>query len=82
MIEKELEEYYRDMFELFRNKGWLTLLQDLQDNADNINSVEHATSLEDLYFRKGQLNILGTLLNLESTTTDGYEALQEDDHEL
>ena len=47
-------------------------------NGVNINSVELTKDANDLYFRKGQINILGTVLNLENQITNAHsEALTE-----
>tara|TARA_R110000796_G_scaffold4729_2_gene18063 strand:+ start:1801 stop:2049 length:249 start_codon:yes stop_codon:yes gene_type:complete len=73
MTEQELEVYFKSMNELFRTEGWQTLISDLKNNADAINSVEHTKDDKDLYFRKGQLNILGAILNMEETTLAGQE---------
>jgi hypothetical protein len=77
MTDNELELYFRNMNELFRTKGWLSLLEEMRLNIPLINSVEKTKDEADLNFRKGQLNIIGTLLNLEETTRIGQEASQE-----
>jgi hypothetical protein len=75
---KELETYFNNYFELFRSEGWKQLISDLQNNGVNINSVELTKDANDLYFRKGQINILGTVLNLENQITNAHsEALTE-----
>lgn len=80
MTDNELELYFRKMNDLFRNEGWQVLLEDLKSNIPIINSVENTKDENDLYFRKGQLNILGTLLNLEETTKRGQEeSLREEE---
>ena len=82
MTDNELELYFRQMNELFRTEGWKTLLKDLADNVPVIDSVEHTKDVNDLHFRKGQLNILGTLLNLEATTRTGQEESQQTEDPL
>ena len=77
MTDNVLELYFRNMNELFRTKGWLSLLEEMRLNIPLINSVEKTKDEADLNFRKGQLNIIGTLLNLEETTRIGQEASQE-----
>lgn len=82
MTDNELELYFRKMNGLFRNEGWQALLEDLKVNIPIINSVENTKDENDLYFRKGQLNILGTLLNLEETTKRGQEeSLREEEED-
>jgi len=76
MTDKELEVYFRDMNDLFRTKGWQVFVDDLRQNVANINSVEGTKDGNDLYFRKGQLNIIGAILNIEETTRIGQEESQ------
>ena len=52
---------------MFRTDGWKVLMEELRNNALQINSVEATKDNEDLNFRKGQLNILAFVLNMEST---------------
>lgn len=79
MIDKELEKYYENMYSLFHNEGWKSLLHDLQENAKAINSVEYTTDLNNLHFRKGQLSIIATFLNLENQIREAEkQALEED----
>ena len=73
MTDQELEVYFREMNELFRTNGWQALMKDLSLNIPIINSVESTKDDKDLYFRKGQLNILGAILNMEETTLAGQE---------
>lgn len=42
-------------------------MDELKNNALQINSVEATKDNEELNFRKGQLNILAFVLNMEST---------------
>jgi hypothetical protein len=77
MIEtdKELEKYYEDMLSMFRTKGWTTLKEDLETNAKGIDSVEASKNVEDLFFRKGQLYVIASLLNLEEQVRTAYDNL-------
>ena len=78
MNDKELELYFRQMNELFRNKGWQNLIKDMKLNIPSIDSIENTKDVNDLNFRKGQLNIIGFLLNLEETTKLGQEESLKD----
>ena len=61
------EEYFGEMKLLFQTKGWEILLADLQSNAHIINDIQATSDSDDLYYRKGQLAVLGYLINLEET---------------
>jgi len=64
---QELETYFNNYFAMFRSEGWKQLISDLSGNVAQINSVEMTTDNDNLNFRKGQLNILAFMLNMEST---------------
>lgn len=66
-MEREEEKYYQALKDMFRTEGWKVLMDELRNNAIQINSVEVTKDNEDLHFRKGQLNILAFMLNMEST---------------
>jgi hypothetical protein len=65
-MDNEDDKYVDAMFEMFRTKGWKMLIEDLSKNENNINSVRDTKDSEDLNFRKGQLNILASLVSLET----------------
>jgi hypothetical protein len=66
-MDKETEKYYNSLQDIFVMEGWKELMKELSANALNINTVEATRDNDDLNFRKGQLNILAFILNLEST---------------
>lgn len=74
----ETEEYYNKYFDLFQKDGWKQLVEELQQNALVINSVEATKDSNDLYMRKGQLNVLAYILNLEATINANYDEFIKD----
>lgn len=79
MIDKELETYYRTYREMFMSDGWKQLQEDLMSNVNVINSVEACKDGNDLSFRKGQLAIIGNIVNLEQQITLAEEQANEED---
>jgi len=78
-LDQETEQYYNKYFDLFKTAGWKQLIEELQQNALVINSVEATKDQNDLYVRKGQLNVLAYILNFETTTNNNYEELTKSD---
>ena len=74
----EDEKYVKSMYEMFRTDGWKQLLEDFQKNIVNINSVEATKDNDDMWFRKGQLNILTFITSLEAQV-ENMEADNEKD---
>ena len=77
-MDQETQQYYDNYFTLFSTDGWKQLIEELKQNALVINSVEAAKNANDLYMRKGQINVLAYILNLESTTNANYDELNKD----
>jgi hypothetical protein len=81
-MDKDTEEYYNKYFDLFRTEGWKQLIEELNQNAMLINSVENTKDQEDLYIRKGQLKVLAYLLNFESSLEASFEELEKEDEDI
>ena len=69
---QELEDYFNNYFAMFRSEGWKQLISELHNNVGQINSVEMTTDSDNLHFRKGQLAILATILNLETQIDNAH----------
>ena len=80
-MNKDLEIYFDNYFEMFRSEGWKQLLKDFQQNITNINSVEQTTDSDNLHFRKGQLAILATIVNLENQMDISHKNAMEEEKE-
>lgn len=76
---QELETYFNNYFAMFRSEGWKQLISDLQSNVVQINSVEMTTDNDNLNFRKGQLAILATVLNLETQIDNAHEQAESEE---
>jgi hypothetical protein len=72
-VDQETQQYYDNYFSLFLTDGWKQLTEDFSNNVLSINSVEATKDADDMYFRKGQLNVLAHLLNMETIVTTNYE---------
>ena len=77
-MDQETQQYYDNYFTLFSTDGWKQLIEELKQNTLVINSVEATKDANDLYMRKGQINVLAYILNLESTTNANYDELNKD----
>ena len=72
-MDQETQTYYDQYFSLFLTDGWRQLIQDFSNNALQINSLEAVKDANDMHFRKGQLNVLAHLINMETIVSTNYE---------
>jgi hypothetical protein len=81
-MDQETQQYYDNYFSLFATDGWKQLIAEFSNNTVQINSVEATKDVNDMNFRKGQLNVLAHLINLQTIVETNYEEAsktEEDD---
>ena len=66
---------------MMATQGWTDLLEDFQKLKDSLNNLSLVTDTQDLYFRKGQIDILDLILKRKDTCEQVYEELQNEDSE-
>lgn len=74
-MQPELQEYYEETFSTTSSKGWKFLIEDMENLMDNINDITNVSSTDELFFRKGQLDILNLLINRKKICEESYNSL-------
>jgi len=77
-VDKDIQEYYEARFDMMASKGWKDLVEDTQKMLDAYNKIERLTGVEDLYYTKGQLDILNWVINLKQTSEEAYRELTDE----
>lgn len=77
-MDKDIQEYYEARFDMMASKGWKDLMEDAQKMLDAYNKIERLTGVEDLYYTKGQLDILNWVINLKQTSEEAYRELTDE----
>ena len=73
----ELQKYYEDQFSMMATQGWADLVEDFQKLKESINDITLTTDTQDLFLRKGQLDILDLILQRKETCEKVYEELSD-----
>lgn len=74
-MDKELQAYYEARFDMMTSKGWQDLIEDLRKVEEVSKNLDRCHSVEDLYYAKGQLDILNFIFKLKEASEDAYEEL-------
>lgn len=74
-MDKELAKYYENAFSMMSTQGWIDLIEDFTNLKKNINDLSTVSEPNDLYFRKGQLDILDLILQRREMCDKVYEEL-------
>jgi len=78
----ELEAYFDNYNVLFGSEGFKQLVQELSTNAQRLADIQTVKDAEDLYFRKGQVAALASVINLEATIAAAREQAEADNEEV
>lgn len=72
----ELEKYYTDRFDMMSSKGWKELIEDVEELKKSYENLSSVKTVDDLYFKKGQLDIIHWLINLKEVSEEAFEGLK------
>ena len=75
-MDKELQRYYEETFNMMSTKGWKYLIEDLKELEANLVNVRTVKDDQSLNYRLGQLDILDLILNRKKTCEEIFEQLQ------
>jgi hypothetical protein len=78
-MDKLLQEYYEARFEMMAGTGWSDFVDDVQKMYDARNHVLGVQSEQDLFFKKGQLDVLQWVLTLKQSSEEVFEQLKSGD---
>lgn len=77
-MDKNLQDYYEEAFSLFASQGWKDLVEDMKALQSEVTKIENIKDEKDLWFRRGQLDILDLIVNRKQMCEKVYEELQNE----
>lgn len=75
---KDLIDYYEEAFSMFISQGWKDLVEDMKALQSEVTKIENIKDEKDLWFRRGQLDILDLIVNRKQMCEKVYEELQNE----
>jgi hypothetical protein len=76
----ELQKFYERRFDLFANIGWTELLEDFDNLKKGYEDLAKINTIEELWYTKGQVDMINYLLNLKTLSEQAYEELIDEDN--
>ena len=77
----ELEAYFNNYNELFNSEGVKQLIGELTNNATQLADIQSVKDGDELFYGKGQVAALATVINLEATITAAREQAEAEEQE-
>jgi len=66
-------EFYERRFDLFAQEGWKDLVDDFEQLKKNLSDLAQISTEQDLWYRKGQIEMINYLIQLKTLTEQAYE---------
>jgi hypothetical protein len=73
--DKELQDHYDQMFAMYGTRGWARLQAQVDEMLANHNSLADVATLEQLWFRKGQMDQMLWLQTHQTTHEAAYNEM-------
>ncbi len=77
-MDKALQDYYENRFEMMSSTGWKDLIEDATEMLNEYGNINNLNNESDLFFRKGQVDILTWLVSLKDVSERAWEELNEE----
>ena len=75
-----IKEYYEERFSMMTTVGWKDFLEDINNLKAPLEDITTIKTVDMLYFRQGQLDILNWVLGLRDISEQTYEELNGEDN--
>jgi len=71
-------KHYEQIQEMLMTDGWKNVEKELSELIEAIGNIEAVKNSDELFYKKGQLNIANLILNLPHTVDSALDVLKED----
>ena len=71
-------EHYEKIQEMLMTDGWKNVEKELSELIEAIGNIEAVKNSDELFYKKGQLNIANLIMNLPHTVDSTLDVLKED----
>ena len=76
-MDRDIQEYYEKLLELFSTSGWKQFLEDIGDNLEILGDITTIPDEKQFWFRRGQVEAIQRVLAYEESILAGYEEAKE-----
>jgi hypothetical protein len=78
-VDKDTQDYFDRYFDLFASQGWKQFIEDMEDNRTLMSDLLTVKDANDLYYRKGQLEVLNRIVNFQLAIENAFEEVTNEE---
>jgi hypothetical protein len=76
-MDREIQNYYEDLLELFASAGWKHFIEDIESNKEILEDINTISDEKQFWFRRGQLEAVQRILGYQEAIVNSYEDFVE-----
>jgi hypothetical protein len=77
--DRELQKHYEDLLSLYSSPAWERFADDMAKLLETARTIDGVETIEMLYFRRGQIDIISKILAQPDVTRAAYDMLLADE---
>jgi hypothetical protein len=77
-MDKDLQDYYENLLDLFTTPGWKQFVEDISDNMEMLQDITTIQDEKQFWHRRGQLEAVSRIIQYESSIKNSYEDFEKD----
>ncbi len=79
-MDKDTQQYFDRYFDMFASEGWKQFIEDMEGNRDLMSDLMTVKDANDLYYRKGQVDVLNRMVNFQDSIENAYKVVTNEEN--
>lgn len=79
-MDKDTQQYFDRYFDMFASEGWKQFIEDMEGNRDLMSDLMTVKDANDLYYRKGQIDVLNRMVNFQDSIENAYKVVTNEEN--
>lgn len=79
-MDKDTQQYFDKYFDMFASEGWKQFIEDMEGNRDLMSDLMTVKDANDLFYRKGQVDVLNRIVNFQDSIENAHKVLANEEN--
>jgi hypothetical protein len=79
-VDKDTQQYFDRYFDMFASEGWKQFIEDMEGNRDLMSDLMTVKDANDLFYRKGQVDVLNRIVNFQDSIENAHKVLANEEN--
>lgn len=76
-MDKELQDYFNNYFDLFASNGWQQFVQEINETLSSVNDLGAISDANEFFFRKGKVDVYRQIVAFKDLIEQSYKEYED-----